>query len=91
MAPSCSKTSIFSIVFIISLVLLSSGVDAGRPGRMMAVATTMTVMKEDDVSAMALKYLRENEEKLFFARLPKGVPIPPSAPSNRHNSAPSNR
>ncbi|KAL1568488.1 hypothetical protein AAHA92_00101 [Salvia divinorum] len=84
MAPSCSKTVIFSVVFVISLFLLSSCVGAGRPGR-------MTVMKDDDVSAMALKYLRENQEKLFFARLPKGVPIPPSAPSNRHNSAPSNR
>ncbi|KAG6398964.1 hypothetical protein SASPL_140436 [Salvia splendens] len=88
MAPSCSKTSIFTILFVVALVLLSSGVDASRPGRMMA---TMTVMKEEDVSAMALKYLRENEEKLFFARLPKGVPIPPTGPSHRHNSAPSNR
>ncbi|KAL9149020.1 hypothetical protein ABFS82_12G082500 [Erythranthe guttata] len=27
-------------------------------------------------------------ENLYFARLPKDVPIPPSGPSERHNSAP---
>ncbi|KAL7149292.1 hypothetical protein ABFS83_05G029500 [Erythranthe nasuta] len=29
-------------------------------------------------------------DKLYFAKLPKGVPIPPSAPSKRHNSLPGN-
>ncbi|KAL8052795.1 hypothetical protein ABFS82_05G028300 [Erythranthe guttata] len=29
-------------------------------------------------------------DKLYFAKLPKGVPIPPSAPSKRHNSVPGN-
>ncbi|KAL8035257.1 hypothetical protein ABFX02_12G085500 [Erythranthe guttata] len=27
-------------------------------------------------------------ENLYFAKLPKDVPIPPSGPSERHNSAP---
>ncbi|KAL7110501.1 hypothetical protein ACP275_05G029700 [Erythranthe tilingii] len=29
-------------------------------------------------------------DKLYFAKLPKRVPIPPSAPSKRHNSLPGN-
>ncbi|KAI3452975.1 hypothetical protein Pfo_009638, partial [Paulownia fortunei] len=97
MACSCdysSKTLISSWRKIISVVfigffLLNSCV-AIRPGR-----TMMMVMKENDVSAMALKYFQENKEKLpadglYFTRLPKGVPIPPSGPSKRHNSSPQN-
>ncbi|KAG8366551.1 hypothetical protein BUALT_Bualt17G0091600 [Buddleja alternifolia] len=58
-----------------------------RPGRTM-------VVEEDDVSLMALKYFQEKEKLqeygLYFSKLPKGVPIPPSAPSKRHNSLPQN-
>ncbi|PIN25937.1 hypothetical protein CDL12_01351 [Handroanthus impetiginosus] len=60
---------------------------ATRPGRM------MMMMKEEDASLMALKHFQEQEKlppELYFAKLPKGVPIPPSAPSKRHNSSPQN-
>ncbi|KAL2234949.1 UNVERIFIED_CONTAM: hypothetical protein Sindi_1227100 [Sesamum indicum] len=59
----------------------------------------LTMKKEDDdVSVMTLKYFQEKEkysspgadERLYFTKLPKGVPIPPSAPSKRHNSSPQN-
>lgn len=95
MASSLSR-KLISIAFL-ALFLFSCEVNAVRPGRMTMTATAKAttaekMMKEDEVSAvMALKYFQEKEGKLFFARLPKGVPIPPSAPSKRHNSAPLNR
>ncbi|KAL1533485.1 hypothetical protein AAHA92_33364 [Salvia divinorum] len=33
-----------------------------------------------------LKVRRSSPESTFYGFLPKGVPIPPSAPSKRHNS-----
>lgn len=43
----------------------------------------------DDVTVMALKNYLQKEKLLpgglYFTKLPKGVPIPPSGPSNRHN------
>ncbi|KAG8382952.1 hypothetical protein BUALT_Bualt05G0133500 [Buddleja alternifolia] len=60
-----------------------------QPGR----AMMMAMNEENDVAAMTLKYFQEKgklADGLFFTRLPKGVPIPPSAPSKRHNSAPLN-
>ncbi|XP_073024470.1 uncharacterized protein [Primulina eburnea] len=48
----------------------------------------MLMIKGGEVDySMALKHLQENgriyDERLFFVKLPKGVPIPPSAPSKR--------
>ncbi|KAL8531607.1 hypothetical protein ACS0TY_008270 [Phlomoides rotata] len=85
-----SKTTILCTLLLIFLVS-NSCVNAIRPGRM-----TMRTMKqlEEDVSAMALRLLRDDKQKLtpadrlVFTKLPKGVPIPPSAPSKRHNSEP---
>ncbi|KAL1533593.1 hypothetical protein AAHA92_33457 [Salvia divinorum] len=82
-SSSCSKTLTLALVLVIALCILSSDVDAGRPGRMTA--------PEEDVPVMSLKYFREDKDKLFHVSLPKGVSIPPSAPSKRHNSAPLNR
>ncbi|CAN4124727.1 unnamed protein product [Withania somnifera] len=98
MAPSLfsSKTlyssmKLICLILAISQLLVGYGVEA-RLGRMM--------MEENSriFSSQHLKvYNKENAykiENLLFTRLPKGVPIPPSAPSKRHNaienSAPQN-
>lgn len=83
-----ASKNLISIILVAIVVLIICSLSEGR---MMPMPTTATAAKEDDASAMALKSFREEEEKLFFARLPKGVPIPPSAPSKRHNSIPQNR
>ncbi|KAK4376508.1 hypothetical protein RND71_002804 [Anisodus tanguticus] len=88
-SPSSSKTLYFSrklicLVLAISL-LVGYGVEA-RFGRMM--------MEEQEnsriFSSQHMKvYKKENAykiENLLFTMLPKGVPIPPSAPSKRHNA-----
>ncbi|KAL3654363.1 hypothetical protein CASFOL_004044 [Castilleja foliolosa] len=55
------------------------------------------IVEDDDVSLIKkLEYFAENEKVtadhgLYFTMLPKGVPIPPSAPSKGHNSSPQNR
>ena len=59
MASSCSKILTLALVFVIVLCILSSDVDAGRPGGMTAV--------EADVSVMNLKYFKEDKDKLFLA------------------------
>lgn len=90
MASSLSSKSTILCTFFLIFLLSNSCVNAVRRGRM-----TMTAVKqlEDDVSALALRLLQDHKEKLtadrlFFAKLPKGVLIPPSAPSKRHNSEP---
>ncbi|KAI3467154.1 hypothetical protein Pfo_023817 [Paulownia fortunei] len=83
-SPWRMKLSLFILVFLLMNTLNSC--IAIRPGRMM-------IIKEDDASVMALKYFQEKEKfphGLYFSKLPKGVPIPPSGPSKRHNSSPQN-
>ncbi|PIN01014.1 hypothetical protein CDL12_26478 [Handroanthus impetiginosus] len=90
MSCSCSWSSSKTLITIISITflgfLLLNSCTAVRPGKM------MKMMEENDVSAIALKYFEEKEklpnDALYFTKLPKGVPIPPSAPSPRHNSSP---
>lgn len=86
-----ASKNLISIILVAIVVLIICSLSEGRMMPMPMPTATATAAKEDDASAMALKYFREEEEKLFFARLPKGVPIPPSAPSKRHNSIPQNR
>ncbi|KAH6823197.1 putative membrane lipoprotein [Perilla frutescens var. hirtella] len=80
--------NMFVIFAGLLLVSLSSSCIAMRPGRL------ILIVKDDDPSSMALNYFHEKgkfrNEELYFAKLPKGVPIPPSAPSKRHNSLPQN-
>ncbi|KAL1564904.1 putative membrane lipoprotein [Salvia divinorum] len=76
-----------SVIFIALLLINTwSSCTAARPGR------SILTVKERDHSSMALNYFQEKEklrnEGLYFSKLPKGVPIPPSAPSKRHNSLP---
>ncbi|KAK4399900.1 hypothetical protein Sango_1096100 [Sesamum angolense] len=90
MAISCFSWKTLVSLTLLVLLFLSDSCIATRPGRTMM---TVTVKDEvDHVSAMALKYFQEKQrvaaDGLYFTRLPKGVPIPPSAPSNRHNSLP---
>ncbi|KAL1556617.1 hypothetical protein AAHA92_12212 [Salvia divinorum] len=80
-SSSCSKTLTLAVVFVIALCILSSDVDAGRTGSMTA--------PEENVPMMTLNYFREDNDKLFLVSLPRG-PVPPSAPSKDHNSAPLN-
>ncbi|KAL0408812.1 UNVERIFIED_CONTAM: hypothetical protein Sradi_1815600 [Sesamum radiatum] len=89
MACSCfSSKTLISITILV--LFLSDSCIATRPGRTMMMMTVKDQV--DDVSAMALKYFQDKEklaaDGLYFTRLPKGVPIPPSGPSNRHNSLP---
>lgn len=96
MASSFSSRTLISWRRInLSLILMGflvmnssiSRIDA-RPGRM------MIDVKEGGASFIALKYFQEKEkfryDGLYFTKLPKGVPIPPSGPSPRHNSLPQN-
>ncbi|KAG8366552.1 hypothetical protein BUALT_Bualt17G0091700 [Buddleja alternifolia] len=61
--------------------------------RLVLTGRTM-VVEQDDASLTALKYFQEKEKLqeygLHFSKLPKVLPIPPSAPSPRHNSLPQN-
>lgn len=88
MAPSISSSKnlyvsrkIICLILVFSL-LVGYGVEASRFGR-------MVMEKEEENSSQHLKvYKKENAYKidnLLFTMLPKGVPIPPSAPSKRHN------
>ncbi|KAL8518326.1 hypothetical protein ACS0TY_009626 [Phlomoides rotata] len=80
------------LIFSICFFLMNSSISCidARPGRMMIVKED----DDDDASSMALKYFQEKEKSrydgLYFTKLPKGVPIPPSGPSPRHNSSPEN-
>lgn len=94
MAPSLSYSKnlyvskkLICLVLVISL-LVGYGVEGSRFGRM------MMGKKEENSrifsSQVHLKvYKKENSYKidnLMFTMLPKGIPIPPSGPSKRHNA-----
>ncbi|MCD9643852.1 hypothetical protein HAX54_031704 [Datura stramonium] len=72
----------------ISLIVGYGSVEASRFGRMMMMMEGEENSRES--SSQHLKvYKKENAYKtdnLLFTMLPKGVPIPPSAPSKRHNA-----
>ncbi|KAK3041306.1 hypothetical protein RJ639_001408 [Escallonia herrerae] len=71
---------LFPALLIIFLLLGSSA--ATRPVRSTVTDADSWVSLED------LKHFRRKHEYegMVFNVLPKGVPIPPSAPSKRHNS-----
>ncbi|KAF3619280.1 hypothetical protein BC332_27341 [Capsicum chinense] len=88
---SSSKSHYFSskiicLLLVISLLLVGYGVEASRFGRKMMIEENNSRL----FSSQHMKvYKKENAYKtqnLLFTMLPKGVPIPPSAPSKRHNA-----
>ncbi|KZV52514.1 protein IDA-like [Dorcoceras hygrometricum] len=91
MASYSSKTLMTMLrVFLMSIFLGSLFIDS-----CIGIRTRgMFSMKEEDVFAKHLSSYFSGEKKtieidrLFFTKLPKGVPIPPTAPSKNHNSAP---
>ncbi|KAL1551215.1 putative membrane lipoprotein [Salvia divinorum] len=86
MATFASSSSSFRSLIFVALLLINTwgSCIAMRPGR------SVSIVKENGHSSMGLNYFQElrSEEKLHFAKLVKGVPIPPSGPSKRHNSLP---
>ncbi|KAL3336667.1 hypothetical protein AABB24_029366 [Solanum stoloniferum] len=91
---SSSKTLYLSrklicLILVISL-LVGYGhiVEASRFGRMMIMEENQENSRTFSSQHMKV-YKKENAYKadnLLFTMLPKGVPIPPSAPSKRHNA-----
>ncbi|KAE8669526.1 Protein IDA [Hibiscus syriacus] len=70
------------IMYVVILIILVAGSGA-RPGK--------TVIVDDRVSMMSSTISRKYETGFrrggqMFNFFPKGIPIPPSAPSKRHNS-----
>uniref|UniRef100_A0A3Q7GEW5 Uncharacterized protein n=1 Tax=Solanum lycopersicum TaxID=4081 RepID=A0A3Q7GEW5_SOLLC len=88
---SSSKTLYLSskltcLILVISL-LFNYGhiVEASRFGRIMMVEENSRIFSSQHMKV----YKKENAYKvdnLLFTMLPKGIPIPPSAPSKRHNA-----
>ncbi|KAJ6987935.1 hypothetical protein D5086_016407 [Populus alba] len=84
-AKHLSFINITGVLFIIFLLVNSSS--ATRPGA--------TVMRDEDMSKKS-EYVKPQYRRLYetsfrhqnhiFNFLPKGVPIPPSGPSKKHNS-----
>ncbi|KAG6601760.1 hypothetical protein SDJN03_06993, partial [Cucurbita argyrosperma subsp. sororia] len=72
MAPALSNTS---ISFLLLLILLPPFTSARPP------PATMPTHNFLPTPNAAIQFQRQ-----FFSFLPRGVPIPPSAPSKRHNS-----
>ncbi|TMW86185.1 hypothetical protein EJD97_021813 [Solanum chilense] len=91
---SSSKTLYLSskltcLILVISL-LFNYGhiVEASRFGRIMMVEENQENSRIFSSQHMKV-YKKENAYKvdnLLFTMLPKGIPIPPSAPSKRHNA-----
>lgn len=93
-SSSCSSKTLIITPFLVILLLLF--LQSLLIGSCFAIRTRGVSMKEDEVFAMRLSsYSREKHtieiDRLFFTKLPKDVPIPPSAPSKTHNSTPANR
>ncbi|CAN4121925.1 unnamed protein product [Withania somnifera] len=79
------------LILAISIIFLGYGVVVEARFRKM----TMMEEKEENSRIFSSQYVhmkvysKENAYKtdnLLFTMLPKGVPIPPSAPSKRHNA-----
>ncbi|XVF42976.1 hypothetical protein PTKIN_Ptkin02bG0003300 [Pterospermum kingtungense] len=79
----CTR-QVSNIIYVIFLIMLLAGsCFATRPG------TTMTIV-EDKVSMSSFQRKHVTGFRYqgqMFNFFPKGTPIPPSAPSKRHNSA----
>ncbi|OAY47370.1 hypothetical protein MANES_06G074200v8 [Manihot esculenta] len=79
----CLSCNIIYLLFLLSLVATSSA----RPGITLTVDKRVFIQRENMKPAHRRLY-----ETSFLYRsqmfnfLPKGVPIPPSGPSKRHNS-----
>ncbi|KAG5603741.1 hypothetical protein H5410_025233 [Solanum commersonii] len=92
---SSSKTLYLSsklicLILVISLLVSYDHniVEASRFGRMMIMEENQEKSRIFTSQHMKV-YKKENAyevDNLLFTMLPKGVPIPPSAPSKRHNA-----
>ncbi|KGN52035.1 hypothetical protein Csa_008746 [Cucumis sativus] len=79
MPSSSSQTSIPIFILLLLLLLLSGLSSATRPGKTME----FTEMNPDMSNSYKTAFRYGGQT---FSFLPKGVPIPPSGPSDRHNS-----
>lgn len=81
---SYSSSSSFRTLIFIALILINTWSSC--------IGRAILIVKESDHSSLASNYFQEKakrrSEELYFAKLPKGVPIPPSGPSKNHNSLP---
>lgn len=83
-----SKTFHFSWNFMCLILTLSLVLGYGAAVRTMATTTTTKEEASGMFSEPVKDLYGEKNEYLkgnWFNMLPKGVPIPPSAPSKRHN------
>ncbi|PHT33504.1 Protein IDA [Capsicum baccatum] len=84
--------------FMFLIITLSLVLSYGTATRSMAMTTTTTMMnskeKEEAFRTFSVPNKGDTDEKkeidvkdknLFNTMLPKGIPIPPSGPSKRHN------
>ncbi|EEF37996.1 conserved hypothetical protein [Ricinus communis] len=82
---SCNM--ILCLFFIFSVLAVSSCVNAARPGVTLMVDKRVLMQSEttkpDHRKLYDTSFMYRNQ---MFNFLPKGVPIPPSGPSKRHNS-----
>ncbi|KAG7032113.1 Protein IDA, partial [Cucurbita argyrosperma subsp. argyrosperma] len=79
LSSSSSSSSSLSAIFVLLLLLVSGFCSATRPGKTMGHELKPDLLNFNYKTGF--RYVGQT-----FSYLPRGVPIPPSGPSDRHNS-----
>ncbi|MBA0592970.1 hypothetical protein Gorai_009929 [Gossypium raimondii] len=82
---SCTRQQLSNIIYVVFLITLLAGSSFARP----ATRPGKTIIVDDTVSMTVFPRKYETGFRYqgqMFNFFPKGIPIPPSGPSKRHNS-----
>ncbi|MBA0718278.1 hypothetical protein Golax_006033 [Gossypium laxum] len=79
---SCTRQQLSNIIYVVFLITLLAGSSfATRPGKTIIVDDTVSMTVFPRKYETGFRYQGQ-----MFNFFPKGIPIPPSGPSKRHNS-----
>ncbi|KAK5776968.1 hypothetical protein PVK06_044933 [Gossypium arboreum] len=79
---SCTRQQLSNIIYVVFLITLLAGSSfATRPGKTIIVDDTVSMTVFPRMYETGFRYQGQ-----MFNFFPKGIPIPPSGPSKRHNS-----